>query len=52
MKLLDLTGYTGVIMIGFYGESTVSNADNDLFVDNVLIQEVPSAPIFSSYTNF
>jgi hypothetical protein len=27
--------------IAFYGASTVSNADNDLFVDNVLIRETP-----------
>jgi len=26
--------YTGNIKIGFYGESTVSNADNDLHIDN------------------
>ncbi len=27
----------GIVRIGFYGESTVSNKDNDLFVDNVSI---------------
>jgi hypothetical protein len=26
--------YTGIVKIGFYGESTVSNADNDLHIDN------------------
>ncbi|MPL66685.1 hypothetical protein SDC9_12372 [bioreactor metagenome] len=26
--------YTGTVKIGFYGESTVSNADNDLHIDN------------------
>ena len=36
---IDLTGYTGTVQIGFYGESTVSNEDNDLFVDNVEIYE-------------
>lgn len=35
---------TGPIHIAFYGESTVSNADNDLFVDNVLIRQTPSGP--------
>ena len=45
--IIDLTGYTGVVMIGFYGESTVTNADNDLFVDNIEIKEVPLVPIFS-----
>ncbi len=34
---IDLTGYSGIIKIGFYGESTVTNADNDLFIDNVLL---------------
>ena len=36
-EIIDLSGYTGEIKIGFYGESTVSNADNDLFIDNVKI---------------
>ena len=45
--ILDLTGYTGIVKFGFYGESTVSNADNDLFVDNIEIKEVPLVPIFS-----
>jgi hypothetical protein len=35
---IDLTGYTGIVRIGFYGESTVTNADNDLFIDNVKIK--------------
>jgi hypothetical protein len=35
---ISLAAYTGVIMIGFYGESTVSNADNDLMIDNVKIK--------------
>ncbi|MDD3876082.1 MAG: choice-of-anchor J domain-containing protein [Bacteroidales bacterium] len=44
---IDLSGYTGVIKIAFYGESTASNADNDLFVDNVTFTEKPpcSTPI-------
>ncbi len=31
---ITLTGYTGLVKIALYGESTESNADNDLFVDN------------------
>ncbi len=31
---LDLSMYTGNVKIGFYGESTVSNEDNDFFIDN------------------
>jgi hypothetical protein len=35
--LIDLTAYTGLVKIGFYAESTVFNADNDLFIDNVAV---------------
>lgn len=42
--IIPLTSYTGVVKIGFYGESTVSNADNDLFIDNVRIIEQPTCP--------
>ncbi len=45
---IDLSAYSGMIQIGFYGESTASNADNDLMIDNIEIQEVPAlAPLFS-----
>ncbi len=37
-----LDSYTGIKYIAFYGESTVSNADNDFFVDNVLIRQTPA----------
>ncbi len=40
--IIPLTGYSGIVRIGFYGESTVTNADNDLFVDNVSVFEAPS----------
>ncbi len=33
---ISLAEYTGLAKIAFYGESTESNGDNDLFVDNVL----------------
>ncbi|MGQ9643831.1 MAG: beta strand repeat-containing protein, partial [Ignavibacterium sp.] len=45
--VINLTGYTGIIKLGFYGESTVSNADNDLMIDNFSINEVPTTPLFS-----
>ncbi|WP_168026834.1 T9SS-dependent choice-of-anchor J family protein [Ignavibacterium album] len=45
--ILNLTGYTGIVKIGFYGESTVSNADNDLMVDNFEVKEVPTTPLFT-----
>lgn len=39
--VIPLSDYTGqTIRIGFYGESTISNADNDLFIDNFVIQAV------------
>jgi len=43
----DLSGYVGTYYIGFYGESTLSNGDNNLYVDNVTVRETPAAPIFS-----
>jgi len=42
--VLNLAGYSGIVMFGFYGESTVSNADNDLMIDNVVVQEPPACP--------
>lgn len=45
--IIDLSAYSGVVKIGFYGESTVTNADNDLFVDNVTVEEIPTAPVFA-----
>lgn len=49
--IIPLTGYTGIVMIGFYGESSVSNADNDLMVNNFVLQEVPSCPAPYSLTH-
>jgi len=43
----DLDAYTGTVYFAFYGESSVSNGDNDFFVDNVIVRETPAAPIFS-----
>jgi hypothetical protein len=37
---LSLAAYTGTVKIGFYAESTVSNEDNDLFIDNVAINSL------------
>jgi len=39
---IPLTNYAGeTVRIAFYGESTVSNGDNDLHIDNVIIGETP-----------
>ena len=46
-ETIDLTAYSGNVKIGFYGESTVSNADNDLFVDNVQVRAIPATPVFT-----
>jgi len=40
-----LSDYAGTKYIAFYGESTVSNGDNDLMVDNVTIREIPTGPV-------
>uniref|UniRef100_UPI0025B954F0 choice-of-anchor J domain-containing protein n=1 Tax=Ignavibacterium sp. TaxID=2651167 RepID=UPI0025B954F0 len=45
--VLNLSAYSGIVKIGFYGESTISNADNDLMVDNVAVNEVPITPLFT-----
>jgi hypothetical protein len=41
--VISLAAYTGVIKLGFYGESTVSNVDNNVYVDNVWVGN-PAAP--------
>jgi len=43
--VISLAGYTGIIKIGFYGESTVSNADNDLMINNFAIVPPPACNI-------
>ena len=43
--VIDLSPYSGLIQIGFYGESTVDNASNDLFVDNVTVEEISSSTL-------
>lgn len=37
---ISLANYTGQVKIGFYGESTGSNADNDLFIDNLSVVQL------------
>jgi hypothetical protein len=39
--IIPLTDISGVKYIAFYGESTVSNGDNDFMIDNVRIREIP-----------
>ena len=42
--VIDITGFTGVVKIAFYGESTVSNADNDLMINNLKVRVPPTCP--------
>ncbi|UPQ80769.1 GEVED domain-containing protein [Flavobacterium azooxidireducens] len=42
--IISLASYTGTVRIGFYGESTISNVDNDLFIDNVVVSTIPVLP--------
>lgn len=44
---INLSDYSGIVKVAFYGESTASNADNDIYVDNVSVQEVPENPVFA-----
>jgi len=39
-------GSAGTKYVAFYGCSTVSNADNDLFVDNIIFRQTPASAIF------
>lgn len=46
--ILDLTGYTGRVMFGFYGESTVTGGDVELFFRNVevtALQQLTQLPL-------
>ncbi len=45
--VVDLSNYSGMILLGFYGESSISNADNDLMIDNLEIKKVLMPPVFS-----
>lgn len=42
--ILDLSAYAGYKYIAFYGASSTSNADNDLFVDNISLHYANQAP--------
>ena len=34
---IDLANFSGVVMFAFYGESTITNADVDMYVDNLIV---------------
>ncbi len=41
----DLSAYTGIVKFGIYAESTVSNVDNDFFVDNFQVRVPPTCAV-------
>jgi len=45
--IISLNAYSGTKYLAFYGESTVSGGDNNVYVDNVTVRETPASPIFS-----
>lgn len=46
-EIIPLTGYTGLVRIAFYGSSTVSNKDNDVFIDNFAVNELVTTPVIT-----
>ncbi len=49
---ISLYDYSGEVKFGFYGESTASNEDNDLFIDNITIEDIPANDLALSGLNF
>ena len=51
--VLDLTGYDyQTVQLAFYAESTVSNADNYLHIDNVNVDQVYTVNDGTNYNNY
>lgn len=48
--VINLSAYTGVVKFGFYAASSVSNADNDVFVDNFLVTNLATCSAPSALT--
>lgn len=44
--IIPLNGISGVKYFAFYAESTISNGDLDLMIDNVYIRETPTTAVF------
>lgn len=47
--LVPLTGVAGIKYFAFFAESQVTNANNDLMIDNVIIRQQPPVPVFGYY---
>ena len=41
---IDLSSYSTTVKIGFYGSSTVSNKDNNVYIDNFKVRVPPACP--------
>ncbi len=50
--VLDLTGFSGDVKIGFYAESTVLSNDSEIFVDNVALYKVVEMQETNTPQNF
>ena len=42
--VIDLTGYTGKVKIGFYAASSISNTDYNVYIDNFAINPLATCP--------
>ena len=49
-EYIDLSSYSGVIKIGFYATTTVSNADYNVYIDNFKVRTTPLCPEPSANT--
>lgn len=50
--VIPLTGHTGHLRIAFYGESSVTNADNDIMVNNLFVGQFVAQPVVSASYNY
>lgn len=48
--IIDLSSHVGTNYIAFYGESTVSNKENQLFVDNVCVREITLPQVITQFS--
>ena len=49
-EIIDLSAYSGTVKVGFYAASSMSNADNDLFIDNFRVRTPPSCEDLGAVT--
>ena len=44
-EVVDLSAYTGIVKLAFYGETQVSGGDWELFINDLTVQEPPQTPV-------